>query len=447
MTSTVTPPVDLAHRDTLDFSDRSIALLVGSAVAVVGVNRPAVAGLPPSVIMIAVAFAWTMVLRRTPGSPGSRFSTIDALLGAWLVAKVVVEYYNAGHLQVPLELGPLLDLVLAAMVVVILKRRFGTADRVVRFARCFLIPAVGVAVLALLQVLGLFGVNRRLASITSGSALEARIENGWDIRGTATIGHWTALGGYLCVCIAICCALLLRAHRRREPLRLLGVALAVLVAGQVTTFTFATIAVTAVTLLSVAVVVKPRPGQIIAPLAVGGVLWWAFSSAIDERIAKQLASDPGTASTLLPESVAFRLNIWTHETLPAISDSPLLGHGLGVYKYVGTGRVPYVLQWQSPESEWLRTAVSSGVVVLLLEVAVVLAAVRLLWRAARSVPGSYAIPLAVMLVAMVAAMCIHSHLADRGFLLSFWVVVTGVQIISTPTRSTPTRSTPTRRKQ
>lgn len=443
MTSTVASSVGVAPADNLDFSDRSIALLVGCAVAVVGVNRPAISGLPPTVLMIVAAFAWTMLLRRVPGSSGSRFGTIDLLLATWLVAKIMVEYYNSGHLQVPLELGPLLDLVLAALVVVILKRRFGTAQRMVQFAWCFLVPATGVAVLALLQILNVAGINHALASITAGSALEARIENGWDIRGTATIGHWTALGGYLCVCIAVCCALIVRAHRRGESVRVPAVVLAVLVAGQVTTFTFATIAVTVLTLFGLATVIRPRPGQILGPVMVGAVLWWVFSAPINERIAKQLRSDPGTASTWLPESVAFRVDVWTRETLPAISDNPLLGHGLGVYKYVGTGRVPYALQWQSPESEWLRTALSSGLVVLLVEVAVVLAALGLLWRAARSVQGSYAIPLFVMLVGMVAAMCIHSHLADRGFLLSFWIVVTGVQIVSA---SIPTTA-PTRRKE
>lgn len=417
----------VALNNRLPLADVLIATLVSIAIAIVGVSRPSYGGLSPSIFLIFAAFSMSLLIRPVTSSYQRRVTAFDTALVLWFCAKSLIEFSNASA-AVPFASGPVLDCVLILMVVSIVKRRCASMIQVVAMGKIFLGAAVVVAVIALLQVAELGGVNNKLASVMGGSALQARIDNGWEIRATATVGHWTALGGYLCVATAVCCAIMIYAQQRR----MYGFVLTILVAGQVSTFTFATYAVTISVLAATAFVLRPRITQVVAFVGLLSVFWVAFSDAISARFSKQTAQDSLTnsQSSLLPESVGFRLNVWITETIPAIRENPFSGSGLAVYNYVGTGRVSTLLQWTSPESEWMRTAISSGLVVLLLEIVTVAIAVRIVWKSTMSEANLSALPILVLALSMIVAMCIHSHLADRAFALSFWLVVGVVQVVS-----------------
>lgn len=419
---------------------RSVGILLGIAAALVSFRSP----IMPSVInvsAVAVAAALAIAVLSSPrGSLGSlRVTGIDLVFGSYIAVRIVLEYLASTEFSVPFGSGTILDLIIGYLA-------FTACRIVVRDVESFFAALVGVAVpgvlvaaIAVAQILGPPDISSFLISHFNSGGLETRIAQGWEIRGTSTIGHWTALGGYLSFVAAILAAKIVADHRSGSASRWGWLWLAVVVLGQVSTLTFATIAVTAAVLASMLYCIGVRPVHLLVGLVGALVAWAALGGMLTSRIEKQMyESSTGTTKyPLLPESVAFRVDVWVSESIPAIMERPFVGWGIGTYRYFGTEASSDYLKWISPESEWIRTAVTAGIPALIWQVALLSLVVLLLKRLRNLVDGSFIDPLYIAVIAILVASFIHSHIANRGVPLVLWPIVgAGVSLAMTLAKST-----------
>lgn len=413
---------------------RAAGLLLGLAAASVGVKVPLLPSGIPGMTWICIVLAAVVVALSPAARPLARthFGVLDAAFLAYLVVRFQVEVFNAAELGHDVALPRLVDSAMVYVALLTARNVIGGTRQLLAFLRWFVIPAMFVSTLALVQVLRFPGVAELLISVTDSASFERRTSLGWDIRATSTIGHHTQLGGYLVGVIAIICTDLVitrrMGHSIGRRLAVLGIALM----GQVATLTFATIAASAVIVLVTLLMVGVRPSMLVVGAAVGGVAWVAFGAEIEERLENQ---QDVTASeySWLPETIAYRVTIWTHETIPAILERPWTGWGQDVYSAVGKGwrLLPHQLIWSSPESEYFRVLVSGGVIALAFEVTLFAMTIYALARANRAPGGSgVATPALVAFVVLLVISSIHSHFSSYGPPLVIWTLVGALMAFS-----------------
>ncbi|UBQ03089.1 O-antigen ligase family protein [Curtobacterium sp. TXMA1] len=200
--------------------------------------------------------------------------------------------------------------------------------------------------------------------LTGTSGVVARA--GGLARATSTVGHWTGLGAYLLVALAVMCVLLSEKHARSRRTAVLS--LVVILAGIVSTLTLA-ILIGATLLVILTFVQSSRLRHRLVPIALGGLLAAPLLAApLLARLRQQFGSNPGAyaqSSGLIPESIAYRWEIWQNQTLPLIAERPLVGWGQGFYIELGTWPIfPYFVTWRSAESQYLLELVEGGLLQL-----------------------------------------------------------------------------------
>ena len=402
-----------------------VAALLGGAAGSVGLRIGEVAGVPLFALLVGVALVVAAVAARRRLRT-LRPTALDAVFVAYVVVRVVAERLDSPATGA-MELGTVADLVVGYAAVWAARLAVGRAVDLPRFLTVLVATSVPVSVLAVLQIADVPGVNRLLLATTDSRGLAVRVAEGRDIRATSTIGHWTNLGGYLLGMITLGCLALVTSRTWRRPGLLVVVALAVV--AQLATLTFAPLLVTVVVLAWTAHRLRLRAVAVVAAVgvaaAVGAVL---LGGLVQRRVVAQLSRrSSGSGPTgWLPETVAFRVEVWRRQTLPAIEARPWTGWGNGLYQ-PGFPRPAY-LRWVSPESEWLRVAVQAGVpaaLVLLALLLLVLHRARLAARADRA----WGV-LAVYVVGLMVVSTVHSHLSDRGTPLVLWVA-TGLLLART----------------
>jgi hypothetical protein len=133
-----------------------------------------------------------------------------------------------------------------------------------------------------------------------------------------------------------------------------------------------------------------------------------FGSFIQERIAFTFSAAPGTdRAALMPQSVAYRIELWTHELLPAIAGRLLTGYGPDL---------PPGLSFQYTESMYLTLLFRGGIPLLLIYAGLMLALAGVascIARARRPFDGMLGRTL-VVLVALLAVL----HLLEPYFVTS-----------------------------
>lgn len=432
---------EVGDRDRGTNAPAVVGLMIGLAAALVAVRSPILPSLVNlSALLVGFGICWA-VTSAPPGTLRSlRVTSIDLIFVAYIIGKFVVEFINAGELGTTFSLTTLLDVVISYGALLAARIACRSEADVWTAARWFVAPAAVVALIAVLQIVQFPGLNQLLVSHVNSGGLEARIDKGWDIRATSTIGHWTALGGYLCGVSALVGALMIRNRRYAVSNTLLGSLLLLVVTAQVATLTFATIALNFCIVLYVMIRIRVR----LAVLVGGGIaalaMWTAVGPLITSRIDKQLGEAEYAARSYdwLPESVGFRLNVWITESIPAAVQRPITGWGASTYQWLGTDATSPFLRWISPESEWMRTAVSFGFVVLALQFTLLAVTFRYLERAAKLSSACAMGPFVVFFLGLLVVSFIHSHLTNRGVPLVLWFVVgIAVAMVEATKRSAP----------
>ncbi|QHC67102.1 hypothetical protein GSU68_11360 [Rathayibacter sp. VKM Ac-2759] len=408
-----------------------VGTLVGTAAGVVGVQINALGpfqGL--SIVFVALALlaamSWTDRFRLSK----IRLSPMDYSFVALLVVWALIELINASELRHSPFLGVLITVGISYLASIPVRMVVRGPSDLSPFLRGFALPGVAVSIIAVAQLLRVPGVNAILVQYTNSAGLAERLTSGWDIRGTSTIGHWTALGGYLACVIAATCVDLIISRNGPRLAAWPVVVLAILFAGSITTLTFAVVGTSAVIIALTALRLKIRPVLVISSLGVAFAGWTFFGQSIADRLEQQSGQSPYVIAQYawLPQTIGYRVNIWVTETLPAIDERLLTGWGAQVYSAAlkNWPVSPQSLVWVSPESEWMRTLVASGVVGLFVEIVLLVAAFAALRRSRRALGAAAVAPIMVLLVCLLLISSIHSHLSNPGVPLALWPLVFAV---------------------
>ncbi|WP_349536326.1 O-antigen ligase family protein [Rhodococcus rhodochrous] len=378
-----------------------------------------------SAVLIGVALAVAVVASPRGTLARMRVTALDVVFISYFVIRVVVEFINSTDFSVSFGSGTVLDLGLGYLALLACRIVVSSTDSFFMVLMGVAVPGVIVAAIAVVQIVGPPEISNFLIQRFSSGGLETRISAGWEIRGTSTIGHWTALGGYLSFIAAIFAAKIVADQNRGHVNRWIWAGLVVVLMGQVSTLTFATIAMTAVVVAVMLYRIGVRPAHLFVALSAAIVVWSTLGEMLASRLDKQTyASSAGTQEyPLLPESVAFRVNVWINESIPAIFERPLTGWGIGTYRRFGTPASSDYLRWISPESEWIRTAVTAGIPTLLWQIVLLATVVVVMKRLCSSVNGRFVDPLFAAVITLLIASFIHSHIANRGVPLVLWPVV------------------------
>ena len=412
---------------------RVIGLLVGGSAAVVAVKVP---GVPPwlnlSAVLIFAAVLYVLV-RDFRAYLDIRLTSIDYLLSLYVFLRLFTDLVDASTLAVSVPLASMADSVVILAAYVTVRAVVSSVEDAIRLFGTMIYPAFGVALIAVLQLFDIGQITSLLAEHTRSGGLNGRLERGWsEIRATSTIGHWTALGGYLVCMTAVTCALLLSDGENSggiRTVRLRTVILATLLMGTLATLTFAPIAAVCVLIGLTLYRLRGSAGFMVGLVAApSAVLLVLIAPQLLTRFNKQVSNEGRLVSeySWLPESVAFRVDIWVREAIPAANHRLLTGWGSDVYARIGQEAAPLELRWMSPESEWVRTLVSGGAFLLALQVCLIGVAVVWTVRASRQSELNWCTPITWALIALVCMSVIHSHFTNRGVPLAMWPIVAAV---------------------
>jgi hypothetical protein len=262
-----------------------------------------------------------------------------------------------------------------------------------------LLGSVPASILALLQYMGVGAVDSVLAWATGSEGLVLHTEEtGIEHRTTGLFPHWQMLAGYLFVIAVLGVASMLAPGRAPLPRWLTAAITLLALAAMISTGTF----VTAFGALAAFVLIGlwyRKLGRIVAGL--GAVACGAaavFGSLIAERVAFSFAAAPGTDRELfVPQSVAYRIELWTGELLPAIAGRWLTGWGPDL---------PSSLSFEHTESMYLTLLFRGGVPLLLIYAGLMLAQAGAAWRLARRAAGPVDAMLARVVLVLVATLAI-----------------------------------------
>ena len=229
-----------------------------------------------------------------------------------------------------------------------------------------LLASVPVSLLALLDFVEVAGIGAKLARATGADALALHAQQaGIELRTTGPFPHWQMLTGYLFVIVVL--AVVVQLAPGRGPLPgWLTTAVALLAGGaMIATGTF----VTAFGALGAALVLGVwyrRLGRVTAVLtAMAIAAATVFGSLVADRVAFSFSATPGSdRGALVPQSVDYRVDLWSNELLPALSGRWLTGFGPDL---------PAGLSFTHTESMYLTLLFRGGVPLLLVYTGLMLA--------------------------------------------------------------------------
>lgn len=207
---------------------------------------------------------------------------------------------------------------------------------------------IPMAIIAILQEAGIGGLRVSLADITGNTS---PIQSTSIIRATALFGNWAALAGYLFPILMVLVALALAGQLRRRG-RVALVVGALMIIGILITAELSVIICSVIGVL----VLGARYGRARTMLS-----WLAIAAAvaacvvgpvIGNRLDQQFGSNQTSGhSSLVPQTVGFREDVWTQQYLPAVAQRPLDGYG---------SQLPSSVQWPYPESQYIALLIDGG---------------------------------------------------------------------------------------
>lgn len=394
----------------------AVGLLLGMAAVTVGVAGVV---LRPWHALVAVALA-VSVAKSTRGFGAIRFGGGPFAFALFIMSACASEVASSFGAGWPIDLPTLLSpvFVLCAYCAAYLAAECGL-DRVLFGLALSVFPAAFVMVGQLVSP----AVSDLVLRLAPAPSIEHRLAEGRLLRATGLVGHWTGSGFYGVVMLT---AVLLLLRRRQErvghPRLLVACALAAVLV-ILASFTFAAILTAVCVALSYARTAGVSVRHVTAAIVVSVVAWVGFGGGFGDRIEQQQARARSDLPSWVPSTVAYREAIWSDQTLPAIRENVLLGHGAGVYEDERRA-ASLGLRWASPESQWLGTTLQYGILVAVALLSAVLLLTRDLRAAARIEAGLR--PSVVLLYGTLASSLIVPVFTNRGLPLALWALAGAV---------------------
>lgn len=278
--------------------------------------------------------------------------------------------------------------------------------------RLLLLLSIPVSVIGILQQLDVGPMRDFVASAT-----QSAIFGSWGYqntpRATSIFPDWHTFGGYLAVILLLGIARMtvgLRARHRVETMLAMGLGAAALMLTQTFTSIFA-VAFGAVIILR-----HQRAWRIAGWVLVLGAFATAFfGSYLGQRIEDQWIGQAD--SGVLPQTVDYRIEVWTEQYLPLIDQYWTLGYGTGI---------PPQIDWEYTESGYLTLLFRGGVLLVIAAGVMIANSFRSADRAARLRSGDdRALALCAMAVALalIPMNLVWPYLTNAGLSHVFIVVL------------------------
>jgi len=222
--------------------------------------------------------------------------------------------------------------------------------------RLALSSSVAVSLISVLQQLDV-GPARRLVGSLTGSQVFASWGYRNFPRATGPFPHWLPLAGYLLVILLLASCLLLDPEGRLvlRP-SLLAAVLATAAAAMVLSLTLAGF----FGVVAGALLLGRWAGRfrfvltcLVGSAVLATLLFWPF---VAKRFEFQFGGGGGR-NPLVAESIAYRVDIWTHDYLPALSGWWLAGYG---------PLPPAEIHWKATESQYVTLVLRGGLPLLAL---------------------------------------------------------------------------------
>jgi hypothetical protein len=235
-----------------------------------------------------------------------------------------------------------------------------------------IVVTVPIAILAMMQEAGIGGLRHSLADITGNTS---PIGTSSIVRATGPFGNWAALAGYL------------------FPILLVVIGLAL--AGQIKRYRRSALVVGAFMIIGIlltaelSVIICLVAGVFVLGVQYGRfrkmMLWFVVAAAVSlivvgpvlgNRLTNQFGNVAGSSkSSLEPQTVSFRTEVWTQQYLPAVAQRPLDGYGL---------QLPSTIAWPYPESQYIALLIEGGYPLLIMYLCLLWGAFDQARRASRS---------------------------------------------------------------
>lgn len=288
--------------------------------------------------------------------------------------------------------------------------------------RWALLGSIPVGIVALLQVLNV-GPVRQLIIDWTGSTSVQSIAFSRVPRATGPFAHWHSLGGYLVIVVALTVALLARPDTGSKVLGKLALRTVLLVASLALVATVTLVAILGG--VAVVILVAHRAGitakVVLGMVAVGLLAALVLGPNLTRRLDSQFNQENSArvaGPSFLPQTVGFRIAVWTDQYVPVIRKHIIAGYGPAL---------PPEITWRHTESIYVALLLRGGLPLL--------AVYGILWAAfwgdARRVdrsskpgaPRAPALALSALLVVVLGQQLVHPYFVDAGFPQLFWGLV------------------------
>ena len=397
-------------------------VLVGYvAIAVVPVTSGIARGVPIPGLRVSEAVtvaAAIIVLGRTAGRREFRWQTID-----WVAATYVGLHAGlglvAGSLNSTLDsegmqvlVGPIQFFLLYRVV----RATVVTAEQRSTAVRIVILATMPVSLIAIAQYVGVPGVQDAVERLTRSGVFDLW---GYSLQNRATgpFESWHPLAGYLFLPMATCIALYAEPRGRILSRWAVTTALGLAVLALIVSQTLNVVAGVVIVAIVIAITTR-RIRQILVPVvAVGIVGAVVFGPVFLARLDDQGVSDPTSDGLEAPQTISYRLEVWTDQYIPALADHWMIGYG---------PELPSTIEWRSTESLYLTLTLRGGVLLLASFAALALYTLREAWRRRRSADDASRVVAVAMIGATAALVPMHAvfpYFTASGLPQVYWVLL------------------------
>jgi hypothetical protein len=331
-----------------------VGILVAALVPVTsGIRRGfPVPGLRISETLVVVAAV--LVLMRPAAYNRARWTSLDWAVLAYTVVGPMIEIFDVvvsgrhlGPTAMQTAAGPIQFLLLYRVVAVVLRE-----DRYQMLAqRALLLASIPVSALGVVEAFGPASIHSSLVSITGTTAFNAA---GYTPvpRAASVFSIWLALAGYLLVVMVLAAALLLGGDTAVLPRWALIVVLALGFAALLASLT-----ITVTIALAIAIIYLAARYRRLLQVAIGVCLAavvssLVFGSLVSQRVAAQQQSGHQTGNSYLPQTLAYRIQIWREQYVGAMSGHWATGYG---------PTNPPNITWAHTESGYITLLLRGGI--------------------------------------------------------------------------------------
>lgn len=375
-----------------------------------------------------------------------RWSAVDWLALLYAVATLVIGSWDLLHQGQPFSLGAIENLAGPFQFLLLYRATVVTArtPRRRRLAlRLMLYGSVPVALLSIGQQLNFPGVRSLLVSLTHNNVYAAGTATA---RVTGPFPLWHNLGGYLLMLLLAVIAVQVRRVDGVLPRRAMLVIAALDMAALVETLDLAPL----IALVAGAIIIGVWLGGLRHILRVLGAVavvvalgFLVFGGRLDARFASEFSRSPGSQrSTVMPQTVQYRINLWSDELLPLLKGHLATGYGPNLPSQLQN--FPYT------ESQYINLLYRGGVVLLviwaILFVAMGMAGLRAT-RDADPLQKALGVAVATAIIVLAFMQVLEAYFVDDGTpqvlwmllgLLAFHEAPTGRTVDEQPTFADPT---------